>query len=125
MTYFKSCTILWSVLFLLFLILLDIALVGSALWLVDWSRDTRELRRMNTTEDETPLRFNRYQRLGVYTGLGLFQYIFNLFCELAYVIIVMKSAKVLHATMLSSILRSNMQWFEATPVNSFLILFKL
>jgi ATP-binding cassette subfamily C (CFTR/MRP) protein 1 len=91
---------------------MDVAHAGAALWLADWSKDYKALK-ANKTDT---LKFDKYERLGIYTGLGMTQYVFNLFCELSYLIMLMKSAKFLHSNMLSSVLRSNMQWFEATPV---------
>jgi ATP-binding cassette subfamily C (CFTR/MRP) protein 1 len=92
---------------------MDVAHAGASLWLSDWSKDYKKLKFNNGTNS---VKFNKYERLGIYSALGMSQYIFNLFCELSYLIMLMKSAKYMQATMLSSILRSNMQWFEATPV---------
>ncbi len=92
---------------------MDVAHAGSSLWLSDWSKDYKKLKFNNGTHT---VRFNKYERLAIYSAFGMSQYIFNLFCELSYLIMLLKSAKYMQATMLSSILRSNMQWFEATPV---------
>ena len=109
----KSCTLFWSLSFLLFLLLINAAHAGSSLWLSDWSKDYKKLKFNNGTSS---VKFNKYERLAIYSAFEMSQYILNLFCEFSYLILLLKSAKYMQATMLSSILRSKMQWFESTPV---------
>lgn len=59
--YFKSCTILFSVLFMIFYVLMNVAQSAVSIYLSDWSNNA------DNPDD------NKYVRLGVYTALGLAQ----------------------------------------------------
>ena len=59
--YFKSCTVLFSVFFMIFYILTNVAQSAVSIYLSDWSNNA------DNPDD------NKYVRLGVYTALGLAQ----------------------------------------------------
>ena len=81
------------------------AQAATSVWLSDWSDKSN-----NDTQ------FNKYERLGVYTALGISQYLFMLLADIAFLKALMRSSRFLHSSMLASILRSTMQFFESTPV---------
>ncbi len=78
---------------------------ATSVWLSDWS---------DKADNDT--QFNKYERLGVYTALGVSQYLFMLCADIAFLKSLMRSSRFLHSSMLASILRSTMQFFESTPV---------
>nr|QUF59450.1 ATP-binding cassette transporter Abcc1-6 [Brachionus angularis] len=101
--YFKSCSILYSSIFIVFYILTNVAQSGTSLWLSDWSNNA------NNPKDD------KYMRIGVYTAIGVSQYILMFVGDIAFLKMVLKSSRYLHSSMLYSILRSTMQFFESTP----------
>ena len=84
---------------------MSVSQAGSSLWLSAWSNEAK----LGKSED-------KYMRLGVYTALGLIQYGFMLFGEIFYIKMLMNSSKVLHGSMLESVLKSKMKFFESTPL---------
>lgn len=104
--YFKSCKIHWTTIFLIFSISSYASQLGSSIWLSDWSNKfTVE----NNSEDKN-------RRLIVYVLLGFGQCLFTLFADWMFIVMFLGSAKSLHNSMLQSILRSTMNFFESTPV---------
>lgn len=61
--YFKSCTILFSAIFIICYTLLNVAAAGTSAWLSDWSDKSG-----GATDG-----IDKYGRLGVYTALGVSQ----------------------------------------------------
>lgn len=59
--YFKSCTLVFSILFLVFYILMSVAQSAVSIYLSDWADNS------DNPDD------NKYVRLGVYTAIGLAQ----------------------------------------------------
>nr|QUF59451.1 ATP-binding cassette transporter Abcc1-6-2 [Brachionus angularis] len=101
--YFKSWTILYSSIFIVFYILTNVAQSGTSLWLSDWSNNAD-----NSKDD-------KYMRIGFYTAIGFSQYILMFIGDIAFLNMVLRSCWYLHSKMLYSILRSTMQFFESTP----------
>ncbi|RNA37147.1 multidrug resistance-associated 1 isoform X3 [Brachionus plicatilis] len=108
--YFKSCTIFLSMVFIFLLIFSNIFQAGSSLWLSDWSDKADDPQYENSTWND------KYVRLGVYGSIGLVQNILMMVSEFIFVKMVIRSSRFLHSSMLYSILRSNMQFFESTPI---------
>ncbi|RNA42720.1 multidrug resistance-associated 1 [Brachionus plicatilis] len=108
--YFKSCTMWLSIIFIILLIFYNIFQAGSSLWLSDWSDKADDPQYENSTWND------KYVRLGVYGSIGLVQSIIMLVSEFIFLKMVMRSSRFLHSSMLYSILRSNMQFFESTPI---------
>nr|APD26519.1 ATP-binding cassette transporter subfamily C member 1 X6 protein [Brachionus koreanus] len=108
--YFKSCTMALSTIFIILLIIYNLFQAGLSLWLSDWSDKADNPEYENSTWN------NKYVRLGVYGSIGFGQSIIMLIAEFIYLKMVMRSSRFLHSSMLYSILRSNMQFFESTPI---------
>ncbi|CAF0941211.1 unnamed protein product [Brachionus calyciflorus] len=108
--YFKSCTLWLSIIFIIFNVLYNVFQSGLSLWLSDWSD------KANLTEYENSTWNDKNVRLGVYASIGVAQSLMMLIAEFIFLKMVMRSSRFLHSSMLFSILRSNMQFFESTPI---------
>nr|UOU03337.1 ATP-binding cassette subfamily C1-6 [Brachionus rubens] len=109
MDYFRSCTLWLSLIFILFNVLYNVFQSGLSLYLSDWTNN------INSNNSDSIWNSNNV-RLGVYSAIGIGQSIMMVVAEIFFVIMVMRSSRILHNSMLSSILRSNMQFFESTPL---------
>jgi hypothetical protein len=135
MDYFRSCTWQFSLIFILFYFLLNLIAAGNSFFLSFWSTSSSSVNNSNNnTSSSTGLSQEGY--LGIYTALGILQCLFQeswtdiyysiifflqldlimFFGDLAFIRMIMKSSRLLHNQMLNSILHSNMQFFESTPI---------
>ena len=106
--YFKACGYWLTVFLLIFFVLSNTASLGSNIWLSEWSNDAY---RNNTNNTE----IHKSYRLGVYALLGFVQCVISFFSDLVFLFWALNAAKSLHNSMLYSILRSTMEFFESTP----------
>uniref|UniRef100_A0A8C8R4R5 Canalicular multispecific organic anion transporter 1 n=1 Tax=Pelusios castaneus TaxID=367368 RepID=A0A8C8R4R5_9SAUR len=85
------------------------ALVGSSLWLSDWTNDS--LRYWNQTYPAS----QRDMRVGIFGALGVAQALFLLAGSLLAARGAVRASQVLHRQLLSNILRVPMSFFDTTP----------
>ena len=86
--------------------MIQIAAVCSILWLNDW---TIENKKASTNED------SKNYRLTIYILIGLTQCSISLLNESVHTVMFIRAVKFLHNSLLFSILRSSMKFFESTP----------
>jgi ATP-binding cassette, subfamily C (CFTR/MRP), member 1 len=108
--YFKALNYYLTATFFSSFVLSTILLIGSNFWLSNWSN--------NATINDS-LRQKLYY-FGVYVSTGFFSCFFILFAEILYSFMYTTAAKHIHRSMLLSILKSNIQFFETTPVGRIL-----
>jgi ABC-type multidrug transport system fused ATPase/permease subunit len=105
--YIKKCSIPMTITFLFFFTLSLAALAASNFWLSEWSNDS-----INSIKAEQ----NKYYRLTVYLVLGLLQCLLLTLANVFQVLMFLKGARYLHDKLLNSILKSNLHFFESTPI---------
>ena len=86
--------------------MIQIAAVCSILWLNDW---TIENKKASTNED------SKNYRLTIYILIGVTQCGISLLSESVHTVMFIRAVKFLHNSLLFSILRSSMKFFESTP----------
>ncbi|XP_062988537.1 ATP-binding cassette sub-family C member 2 [Elgaria multicarinata webbii] len=86
-----------------------IALLGSNLWLSDWTNDASHY------QNQTYPAAQRDKRIGVYGALGISQALFLLMAILFSTRGAIRASRVLHAQLLHNILRVPMGFFDSTP----------
>jgi len=100
--------------------------VGSNLWVSYWTKN-RETKSENiieslndtmnsTSSNEAPEKFSNLFFFLVYAGIGSSQCIVALISDFMFLIVTLTASATLHRNMLFSILRSNMEFFESTPI---------
>ena len=104
LTYAKSIGILFAISIVFFLIIAEVSMIGSRLWLAEWSA-------ANVTSSA-----ERDMFLGVYGGLGLSQSMFVLLSSLSMAFATMKASRNIHKDMLVNVMHSPMSFFETTPL---------
>nr|XP_047130820.1 multidrug resistance-associated protein 1-like isoform X2 [Hydra vulgaris] len=103
LTYFKSMSILLTILFLFFGLISEGFSLCSSIWLAEWSSN------QNASNHEQDLYLGIYGALGVSQGLSaMFRAVFLCFG-------VIKASKALHNNLLKNVLRCPMSFFESTP----------
>ena len=93
--------------FVLFYIFVQIISACSNLWLNDWITENKK--NLHTTED------SKMYRLTIYILIGSTQCFASLLGETFHTIMFIRAVKYLHSSLLFSILRSSMKFFESTP----------
>jgi ATP-binding cassette subfamily C (CFTR/MRP) protein 1 len=106
-SYFKASKMYLMVIFLILYVLSNISLIGSNLWLSDWSNDARK-------GDDTIV--SRNMRLIIFTIIGLLQGIFLLFADFINIKMSVTASRYFHSSMLKSLLQSTLEFFERTPI---------
>lgn len=109
--YMKKSGILNSVLFCVFFISSNVALVASSFWLSAWSNDVNDERFQNVTEMQP----QKHYRLSIYVIIGFGQCFLLNIANMVLVAMCIRSSKAYHTKILSSILRSTLYFFESTP----------
>ncbi|KAK3818901.1 MAG: multi drug resistance-associated protein MRP [Benniella sp.] len=108
--YAKACSYSLVILYMLLMLLSQMAFVLTYLWLARWSS--------RSPDDDT--NSSQYY-IGIYAVLGLSSALLTIFqSTILLVHCGIRSARVLHQDMLQSILRSPMMFFDATPVSRIL-----
>lgn len=106
-TYAKSCSAVGVGLLLLFQIIAQASQVSSSLWLKYWSDQNQK----SGSNDRV------WVYLGIYAAIGWSSVIFTVLQTLVlWVFCAIRSAKFLHADMLTGVLRSPMSFFDTTPL---------
>jgi ABC-type multidrug transport system fused ATPase/permease subunit len=100
--YFKASSYLLTCLTVFFFSIVNISSIGSNLWLTDWSN--------NNNSSHT-----KVFRLVVYSGLGFIQCILTLISDYFFLLMILKSAQKIHSKLIGSILKSEWNFFQATP----------
>ncbi|KAG6453079.1 multidrug resistance-associated protein 1 isoform X4 [Manduca sexta] len=112
--YLMSVGVMASVITVVMNLILQVFQVGSNYWLAKWSNDKDMV--VNGTVD-TQLR-DMY--LGVYGGLGVGQAIASFFADLMPYLACWRAAKIIHANLLTNVLKTPLQFFEVTPIGRIL-----
>uniref|UniRef100_A0A914LYZ1 Uncharacterized protein n=1 Tax=Meloidogyne incognita TaxID=6306 RepID=A0A914LYZ1_MELIC len=101
-----------SLTFFLFIYLLSSLLgIATNLWLAKWSDQAEKIQKGNSSfSNETK------SNLVIYTSLGIAQAFTVAFGSVIMSIGMIKASRKLHQTMLKSVLRSPMSWFDITPL---------
>ncbi|GAB5588211.1 hypothetical protein Unana1_03111 [Umbelopsis nana] len=106
-TYAKSCSAIGVALLLLFQIIAQGSQVSSSLWIKYWSDQNQK----SGSNDRV------WVYLGIYAAIGWSSVIFTCLQTLIlWVFCAIRSAKLLHAEMLTGVLRSPMSFFDTTPL---------
>ena len=120
-SYFQACGMLMFIGFLVVFNLANIASVGSNLWLSAWTDSTNRLK--NSTfhvglhrvshqlSDSNPALFPFL----IFCSIGILQCVLTLLSDLVFLLMSYRAANKLHDSMLYSILRSALHFFESTP----------
>uniref|UniRef100_A0A1B6KLL2 ABC-type glutathione-S-conjugate transporter n=1 Tax=Graphocephala atropunctata TaxID=36148 RepID=A0A1B6KLL2_9HEMI len=108
--YFKAIGMFTGILTIFCIILYQVFLVSTNLWLSQWSSDTSTV--VNGTQDVS----KTHLYLSVYAALGVGQAIFNMVSNLSLSLGCLFAAAWLHSTMLQRILRAPMSYFDTTPL---------
>lgn len=101
MEYFRACGIVMIIIFIVIYSLSNVASVGSNLYLSHWSNN--------------PVQYDKYTHFLFFTIIGLIQSFLIIFSDLVFFYIGYRALKTLHNSMLYSILRSTIEFFESTP----------
>ncbi|CAG2107357.1 unnamed protein product, partial [Medioppia subpectinata] len=115
MRYFKALTWLWLVIVVIGMVGMQLASVGSNVWLAVWSND----KPINGTQDTD----QRNMRLGVYGLLGAAQAFLVMFAAYGMARGTVIASRSLHNSLLDRILRSPMSFFDTTPQGRIVNLF--
>ncbi|KAF1798871.1 P-loop containing nucleoside triphosphate hydrolase protein [Mucor lusitanicus] len=109
--YAKSCSLYGVIAVLGLLVLAQIASVGTNLWLKYWSSKNQDHGANNSV----------WFYLGIYALIGWSSTLFAMVQTLVlWVYCAIRSARVLHAEMLETIVRSPMSFFDTTPLGRIL-----
>lgn len=109
--YAKSCSLYGVITMLLLLVLSQLASVGTNLWLKYWSSRNQDNGANNSV----------WFYLAIYALIGWSSTIFAMIQTLVlWVYCAIRSARVLHAEMLETIVRSPMSFFDTTPLGRIL-----
>ncbi|KAK9659778.1 hypothetical protein K7432_018521 [Basidiobolus ranarum] len=107
----KSCSIPSVLLYMLLLVCINLLQVGSNLWLKWWTSQN--------VNAEAPM--GVWAFLAVYSGLGMAASTCSLLQPiLLWTVCAVRSARVTHANMLLSVVRSPMSFFDTTPLGRIL-----
>jgi ATP-binding cassette, subfamily C (CFTR/MRP), member 1 len=115
MKFFQTCGFILTFFGLLFSIFSSTAQIATNLWLSDWSNEMNTLRKGETAEETS-----KVYRLLVYGLIGLLQSLFFIFSEVFFLIAFIRAAKMFHNSMLYSVMRSTLEFFESTPTGRIL-----
>jgi ABC-type multidrug transport system fused ATPase/permease subunit len=120
--YFKACRLWLSSIFFLLLLLSYFVYMRNRYWLRDWSNDGL-LTFSNSTQENfsnnshnSTVTVSKFYRLTVYICLGLANSLIEFISELIFVYMFIKATKKLHNKMLHRVLRSDLKFFESTPI---------
>lgn len=109
--YARSCSLYGVIIMLILLILSQLASVGTNLWLKYWSTKNQDHGSNNSV----------WFYLAIYALIGWSSTIFAMVQTLVlWVYCAIRSARVLHAEMLETIMRSPMSFFDTTPLGRIL-----
>jgi ATP-binding cassette subfamily C (CFTR/MRP) protein 1 len=109
--YAKSCSLYGVIIVLILLVLSQLASVGTNLWLKYWSSKNQDHGANNSV----------WFYLAIYALIGWSSTIFAMIQTLVlWVYCAIRSARVLHAEMLETIMRSPMSFFDTTPLGRIL-----
>nr|QNH67943.1 ATP-binding cassette transporter subfamily C member 1 X4 [Brachionus plicatilis] len=106
LNYFRACNVYLIALFFCIYALSTIFQISSSFWLSQWT---------NNSDNE-----NRNFYFAIYFLLGFLNCSMSLGADYLFVIMYTKAAKRLHESLLNSILRCGMQFFESTPIGRIL-----
>merc|ERR1739838_154817 len=106
-TYMEAIGGLLCIVIVLFVVLQNVALVASNIWLSDWSEDEIKA---DGTQDGT------MTRLGVYGALGLVQSIFALSGSVILFTSGIDASGIIHNRMIHQMMYSPLRFFDVTPV---------
>lgn len=107
MEYFRACRLYLSAIYLVIFSLGNVFSILANYWLSYWSNKSQNDPKFG--ED------NKYFYYLIFVLLGTLQCLFTLASDFLYLVMYYFATKVLHDTMLHSILRSTMEFFESTP----------
>lgn len=109
--YAKSCSIYGVIAVIVLVILSQLASVGTNLWLKHWSSQNQNHGSNNSV----------WFYLGIYALIGWSSTLFAMVQTLVlWVYCAIRSARVLHAEMLETVVRSPMSFFDTTPLGRIL-----
>jgi ABC-type multidrug transport system fused ATPase/permease subunit len=106
-TYFKSCGIFRFSFYIFLFSLSNVLSVVCNYWINLWTNDAGDNQQKSSTDKSF--------RFLIYLALGLAQCVFTLLADFIYLLMSIRAACILHDSMLYSILRSTMEFFESTP----------
>ena len=105
MQYFRAGGVVFTSFFIFLFSLGNFLGVGSNFWLAIWTN------RAKTSEPD-----RKFFYFGIFSLIGLCQCLVVLASDLVFVLMTIKASVTLHDSMLFSILRSTMEFFESTPI---------
>ena len=103
--YLKACGPLLMISFVVIFFLSNFLSIASNLWLSKWTTMTEKEK-----DDES-----KFFRLLIFIAIGFGQCVTNLGSDFVFLVSSLSSASKMHSSMLFSILRSTMEFFESTP----------
>jgi ATP-binding cassette subfamily C (CFTR/MRP) protein 1 len=101
---------MYTILFYVLFLLSNVALAASSFWLSAWSNDI-----IDTVDPDRAQKW-KYFRLTIYVLLGLAQCVLLNISNIFLVLMYIRAARIYHRKLLSSILKSTLQFFESTPI---------
>lgn len=107
LTYMRAIGISLSIIIVFFYFAQNAALVGSSIWLAEWTGDP-------VNPDGT--RDNTWYRLGVYGAFGVAQSAFALASSLLLFISAINASGVIHNRMIDRLVHSPLRFFDVTPI---------
>lgn len=107
--YLKSFHPLLFGLFNILYVAMQIAALFSILWINNWANEGKK--NSNNDDEKT----DKFFRLGIYILIGIIQCIISLLSESIFTFMFIRAVRIVHESLLFSILRSNLRFFEATP----------
>ncbi|KAI9272857.1 multi drug resistance-associated protein MRP [Phascolomyces articulosus] len=111
--YAKSCSVAGVCMVLGFQILAQLAGVGANVWLKHWTSGDKD--------GNGGSGFSVWVNLAIYAGIGWSGTLFTVSQTLSlWILCAIRSARVLHAHMLESVVRSPMSFFDTTPLGRIL-----
>ncbi|KAI8141790.1 multi drug resistance-associated protein MRP [Fennellomyces sp. T-0311] len=109
--YAKSCSAVGVAMVLGFQILAQLAGVGANVWLKHWTTENKDGSSSNSV----------WVNLAIYAAIGWSGTLFTVSQTLSlWILCAIRSARVLHAQMLSSVVHSPMSFFDTTPLGRIL-----
>ena len=98
--------------------------VGSNFWVTFWTKNSEKssngtissTNNITSNESERPERGTNLYYFLVYTAIGVSQCLVTLISDFLFLVVTLTASATLHRDMLLSILRSNMEFFESTPI---------
>nr|APD26520.1 ATP-binding cassette transporter subfamily C member 1 X4 protein [Brachionus koreanus] len=106
LNYFRACNVYLILLFYSIYALSAFFQISSSFWLSHWTNNSNNA--------------NRNLNFGIYFFLGFLNCTMSLCADYLFVFMYTKAAKKLHESLLSSIIRCGMKFFESTPIGRIL-----